>query len=407
MDPQEPEHPNESSIFGDSEPPNDQPQVIAASDHQTHPFWDGRGRGGRSGRSARGARRGGAKGGGGGSSGVQRQQEQQQQHHSSGNGAPNSVPAAPPITTLIVDPEEDRPAFTGISLRELEFVKRRNADGAESTIASESEYYRRNERKRKRRSSQRTGGSQDERRGVAAAAQGGNDEDDANLMAAAAFGQNRPANPPPKKPTSNKKGVDEEEEDNDDGEEEEDGDGEEGYSEYDDDDDAGASEAQDSSAFGQNNSFPIRGESCIGCVFDRDVVGKVDDFVRRHCGSMTETALFRAASQYWYSEVVCPRASESVQVPRWHWKDLRSHYELHSVDPVMQRTAAVRTLGAMRSYHEQSLLRVNPDGTKQLDPKAADLMLKLVALSDKQISALDAARMPPPPSQASGSGRRK
>jgi hypothetical protein len=70
------------------------------------------------------------------------------------------------------------------------------------------------------------------------------------------------------------------------------------------------------------------------------------------------------------------------------------------VDPVLQRTNAVRELSKMREFQAQNLLRVNPDGTKSLDQKSAELMLKLVALSDRQIQALDAARMPPPAPRA-------
>lgn len=81
----------------------------------------------------------------------------------------------------------------------------------------------------------------------------------------------------------------------------------------------------------------------------------------------------------------------------YNGRKISAHYNLHVVDPVLQRTNAVRELGKMREFQAQCLLRVNPDGTKTLDQKSAELMLKLVALSDKQIQALDAARMPPPP----------
>ena len=74
-----------------------------------------------------------------------------------------------------------------------------------------------------------------------------------------------------------------------------------------------------------------------------------------------------------------------------------SHYILHVVDPLLQRAAAVRTLGSIRAVQENSLLKVNADGTKQLDHKATEMLLKVVALQEKAIATLDAARMPPPP----------
>lgn len=354
--------PTPHSIFGDSEPPDPQPHVIAAADHvPTHPFWDGRGRGGgrRAGCSGRWAR--------GTSSRVR-----QRNGSNEDDVASATPPASTPVTALIVDPDEELPAFTGISLRELEFVRRRNTDGAESSVASEDgELVRRRERKRKRKA----------RSGEASRG----DVPDEQRMAAAAFGcAGKGGGDGSVARTQRKEGGATAHEYDDD---------EDAESDYDDEE----SVAPGSSTFEQCGSFPVRGESCIGCVYDRVVVGKVDAFVREHCGSMTETALYRTASIFWSNEVCAPRATEGVKAPKWHWKDLANHYELHSVDPIMQRTSLVRVLGAMRSYQAQSLLKVNPDGTKQLDAKAADLMLKLVDKQDKQISALDSARMPPPP----------
>lgn len=348
--------PTPNSIFGDSEPPQADPQVIPAANHaQAHPFWDSRGVKGRGkGPGGRGRGRGTAK-------------ARPQNPDTSATAATTATHNT--ATALVIDPDDaDRPAFTGISLRELEFVRRRNADGAESSVASEDdEMVRRRERKRK----QKTKGGEDD-----------DDVPDEARMAAAAFGcaSGGSMNGKRKKTT-----VEDEEDD------EEYDDEEESY--YDENE----SNAAGSSTFEQCGSFPIRGESCIGCIYDRVVVGKVDAFVREHCGSMTETSLYRAASMFWTNEIVAPRAAEGVKVPKWSWKDLANHYDLHSVDAVMQRTALVRVLGAMRSYQSQSLLKVNPDGTKHLDAKAAEMMLKLVDKQDKQLAALDSARMPPPP----------
>ena len=222
-------------------------------------------------------------------------------------------------------------------------------------------------------------------------------------MTAAAFGGGGGGGAAGKKKKKKKKKQQNDDDDNDDNEEDEE--------DEDEDDEAvegtdvGSEAGNSSSVFenGENGdvggSGGIRGESCVGCVFQRDLIDKIDTFVRRHCSSMTENALYKAAALHWKTEVVAPRRREGVNVPSWNWKAIRTHYDLHCCDPIMQRSATVRTLGAMRAYHEQSLLRVQPDGTKQLDFKAAELMLKLVALTDKQITALDAARMPPPPAR--------
>jgi hypothetical protein len=256
--------------------------------------------------------------------------------------------------------EDDVPQFTGISLTELEFTRRNNNVGA-SSIASEVVNVRSKKKKKTK------------------------NKPPAEMMASAAFG-----------------GGDEESQAQDDNEDDED-DEEPGK-----DDEGGVLSKRNSTAVVEeelssedgdesvNVCKPITNDRCIGCCFDREIIGKVDTFVRSNCGAMTEAALYRAASAYWNREIVQPRRAEGVTVPSWAWKDISNHYTLHSVDPLLQRTSNLRVVAAMREFQTQSLLRVNADGTKQLDQKSADLMLKLIALSDKHIAALDSARMPPP-----------
>ena len=309
------------SSFGDSQAPEVTPAVVQpAAQAPANPFWSAKGTGKKGGKKRKDV-----------------------------GGSSND----PMTNSLVVEGDESSgPTFVGISIRELEFARNRNQDGAESSVASEFE-----DGPSKRKSKKPKGAT----RGSAA-----------EMMAGATFG--------------GKKRVVDVEDSEKDGEE-----GEEGSDEE--------SEGGDESIV-QGLDSTIRGESCIGCLFDREVVGIIDEFVRRHCGSMSETALYRAASQHWNNQIVKPRAAEGVSVPKWHWKKISAHYNLHVVDPVLQRTNAVRELSKMREFQAQNLLRVNPDGTKSLDQKSAELMLKLVALSDRQIQALDAARMPPPPSRS-------
>ena len=323
------------SIFG-SDAPDPQPQIVAADDHQMHPFFA----------AARGAGRGGGRGGrarGGGG----------------GAAAASAAAPAPTTTTLtLVNTETSGPQFAPISSREIEFNLRRTGDGAESSVFSDEEddYARVNKSTSQNPKKKRKGSK----------GRPGTDAGDEAAMAAAAFG-----------------GA---EEDDEDGDEDEEDDGEEG-----------GSEVPESSI--EAPVLPIRGESCAGCTADRAIVEVVDKFVRQHAVSMSETALYKAAALHYRREIVEPRRQEGVRVQPWKWKDVRAHYCLHCVDPVLQRAAAVRSLGQVRAVQEQSLMKILPDGTKQLDTKGAELLLKIVALQDKQILALDSARMPPPPSR--------
>tara|TARA_B110000971_G_scaffold220034_1_gene262585 strand:+ start:831 stop:1604 length:774 start_codon:yes stop_codon:yes gene_type:complete len=145
--------------------------------------------------------------------------------------------------------------------------------------------------------------------------------------------------------------------------------------------------------------LPIRGEYCIGCTSSREIVEKIDEFVHKHCTAMNESALYKSAALFYKTTIVRPRRTEGVRMGKWSWKSLRSHYVLHVADPVLQRAAAVRTLGSVRAMQETSLVRVNPDGSKSLDHKGAELLMKVIALQDKTMAALDTARMPAPSSR--------
>ena len=146
-----------------------------------------------------------------------------------------------------------------------------------------------------------------------------------------------------------------------------------------DDDDVADSAADSESAAGCQEYRPaIRGEYCIGCTLDRSLVEQVDSFVRRNCGSMADQPLYKASALHYKNEIADKRRREGVRVPEWKWKDIAVHYNYHVTDPVLQRTASVRSLGAMRAVAEQSLLKIMPDGSKMLDAKNAELLLKVV-----------------------------
>jgi hypothetical protein len=317
------------SLFGESEPPDVEPQVVQAAGGSSS-FWSNKGK-------------------------------TKQRKRGANDGA-------------VVEEETDQPEFTGISLVELEFTRAKNNDGGASSVASEAIGAR---VKRKKRSTAK--------------------KPAAEMMSAAAFGGG-----------GDDDEKEEEEEDEEEGEEEEDGAVEKNRAitrkrvvpaSMTEEDDSDEDEREDESVVGAGQQ--IRSDRCIGCCFDREIIGKIDSFVRTHCVSMTEQALYRAASQYWQREIVKPRAQEGVHVPKWHWKQLANHYSLHAVDPLLQRASNLRVVSAMREFQAQKLLRVNPDGSKALDTKAGEMMMKLIALSDKHIAALDSARMPPPPPRGS------
>ena len=151
----------------------------------------------------------------------------------------------------------------------------------------------------------------------------------------------------------------------------------------------------------QKRAFHIRGVSCLGCSMDRDQVEKVDKFIRDNQARLEQTALFKAASLYWKQLIVDPARAEGVEIPIWEWKNLRSHYLLHALMPEIQRADCVRQLAAMRKTLEMSMLREDEEGNRGLDPKASELMMKLIGMQSKELQLLQAASMPPPPARPS------
>lgn len=143
--------------------------------------------------------------------------------------------------------------------------------------------------------------------------------------------------------------------------------------------------------------FSIRGVSCLGCSLDRELIAKVDDFVKTNLARLEPTALYKASATYWKNQIVEPAAFDGAEIPLWHWKDLRSHYLLHNVSPDVQRVDSIRSLASCRKLLEQSLVRQEEDGSTALDPKNAELLMKLVSLQSKELQLLGSSSMPPPP----------
>ena len=129
-------------------------------------------------------------------------------------------------------------------------------------------------------------------------------------------------------------------------------------------------------------AFPIRGVSCVGCALSNRIA-PVNRFVKEHISQMTEEALFKMAALCYRREVAEPAEREGAPVPPWSWKDVRSHFELHSTGNFVARHKMIRQLQCMRSQAEQRLVRVD-NGEKELDRVNADLLLKIVAAESRE-----------------------
>ena len=124
-------------------------------------------------------------------------------------------------------------------------------------------------------------------------------------------------------------------------------------------------------------AFPIRGVSCIGCAMAHRI-NCVEIFILDNISRMSSDALWKHASLVWKLEVVDKAKREGNIVPDWNWKDLRSHFLLHCSNPIIARQSSITQLQLMRSTIENRLVRVEDDGSRELDKSSADLFLKVL-----------------------------
>ncbi len=137
-----------------------------------------------------------------------------------------------------------------------------------------------------------------------------------------------------------------------------------------------------------SRAFPVSGVTCVGCALPAKIQA-VSDFIQKNMGSMSELALYKMGALVYTTKVAAPAEEEGVDVPPWHWKEVRAHYQLHSVDPRMQRFENIRTLSSMRKTLEMQLLRRDAEtGEQSLDKQNAESIMKIIAASSRELTLL-------------------
>lgn len=135
-------------------------------------------------------------------------------------------------------------------------------------------------------------------------------------------------------------------------------------------------------------AFPVTGVTCVGCALPGKIQPVVD-FIAKNMSSMSELALYKMAALVYKTKVADPAEEEGVDVPEWDWKEIRAHFQLHSVDSRMQRYENIRTLSAMRKTLEMQLLRRDAEtGEQSLDKNNAEAIMKIIAASSRELTLL-------------------
>jgi hypothetical protein len=135
-------------------------------------------------------------------------------------------------------------------------------------------------------------------------------------------------------------------------------------------------------------AFPVTGVTCVGCALPAKIQ-PVIDFIAKNMSTMSELALYKMAALVYKTKVAEPAEEEGVDVPNWDWKEVRAHYQLHSVDSRMQRYENIRTLSAMRKTLEMQLLKRDSEtGEQWLDKNNAESIMKVIAASSRELTLL-------------------
>ena len=125
-------------------------------------------------------------------------------------------------------------------------------------------------------------------------------------------------------------------------------------------------------------AFPVRGVSCPGCAM-ANRTGPVERFVQHNIGRMAEDAVWKYAALTWLREVVEPAQAEGAEIVTWAWRDIATHFTLHTTNAVVGRTGIVNGLTACRMQLENTLVRVE-GGERTLDKNNVDQYLKVLKM---------------------------
>jgi hypothetical protein len=139
-----------------------------------------------------------------------------------------------------------------------------------------------------------------------------------------------------------------------------------------------------------NNVFQVKGVDCVACALGRQL-DPVTRFVKENIELMSDHALWRHAALKYQLEIYEPRAREGVVVPKISYKDLRTHYLLHSSDEIIARATTCRQLQTARLTLDSRLIKVE-NGERELDSKTTDLLLKVIKQESAERSLLHALR---------------
>ena len=137
-------------------------------------------------------------------------------------------------------------------------------------------------------------------------------------------------------------------------------------------------------------AFPCFGIECVGCALNSRL-GPVNKFVKENISTVTEEALWKLAALVYKRDVQGPVEAEGAKAPAWSWKQVATHYELHTTSNLVARHTLLRQLQLMRATQEQKLMRIE-GSERELDKGACELMLKIAQAESRERQLLEQAQ---------------
>lgn len=138
----------------------------------------------------------------------------------------------------------------------------------------------------------------------------------------------------------------------------------------------------------KTTGFGIRHVNCVGCNTETRVdAEEIGEYIRRHMNTCAEEDVYRRAAGEWKRIRDERRTSNSRILPKWSWKDIRSHFKYCCYDEQIDNLNDIRSVKQLITVTEGSMLRKNPDsGVVTVHPatfkqykELMDMKLKLTA----------------------------
>ena len=124
----------------------------------------------------------------------------------------------------------------------------------------------------------------------------------------------------------------------------------------------------------------FNGVNCLPCLLAASM-NPIDEFLRENLGNASDEAIYKFAAEIYERDVAGPSRREGAHTPHVAWKQMKLHYEQHSMDPIIQRHVELRILQQQRTMLQFSACRDDGLGNSDLDLAKSNHMNKILTMS--------------------------